>query len=68
MRDERDEGFVFVANKDIAAGEEVFISYGPKGNSPLWVTYGFMLDENPHTCISAHTDVEAGMKVLYSSK
>eukprot|EP01094_Clydonella_sp_ATCC50884_P024146 TRINITY_DN597_c0_g1_i2.p1 TRINITY_DN597_c0_g1~~TRINITY_DN597_c0_g1_i2.p1 ORF type:complete len:353 (-),score=61.06 TRINITY_DN597_c0_g1_i2:853-1797(-) len=46
--------FILHADRDYAAGEEVFISYGAKGNRGLWEGYGFMLEENEFNCIEFH--------------
>ena len=39
---------VVTALKPIKKGEEITFSYGPKDNFALLMSYGFVLDENPH--------------------
>ncbi|KAI9225116.1 hypothetical protein BC828DRAFT_401605 [Blastocladiella britannica] len=40
----RPGGITFVTGADMAEGDEVFNSYGPKGNDELLLSYGFCLD------------------------
>ena len=40
------KGFTFVAEKDIAKGETVYISYGTKCNSRFFLHYGFIFLDN----------------------
>ena len=37
----------YKADRTILAGEEVFSSYGSKGNLELFLTYGFIIENNP---------------------
>lgn len=39
-------GFVVEAMYEIQKGEEIFVSYGKKPNSLLWLNYGFMIENN----------------------
>jgi len=40
------KAFTFVAEKDIAKGEPVYISYGTKCNSRFFLHYGFIYENN----------------------
>ncbi|KAI9188878.1 hypothetical protein H9P43_000300 [Blastocladiella emersonii ATCC 22665] len=40
----RGDGVAFITGAAMAEGEEVFNSYGPKGNDELLLSYGFCLD------------------------
>ena len=44
---EESSGFYVHATRDIAAGEQVYYSYGCKPNSQLLSFYGFTLPDNP---------------------
>jgi histone-lysine N-methyltransferase SETD3 len=45
-RSEATHGFLYIAARDIEAGETLTISYGAVGNSRLFVVYGFCLENN----------------------
>ena len=45
------KGYSVTADRDYAAGEEVFVTYGSHTNDFLLVEYGFILDKNKHDSI-----------------
>ena len=50
-----------VTNRGFAPGEQVFISYGPRSNDELLLTYGFVEEHNPH---DKYTVVDAERRTL----
>lgn len=48
-----------VAHEDYAEGDEVFCSYGYKGNHELLFGYGFALDGNPHDRVELQLTLES---------
>ncbi|WOL19169.1 histone-lysine N-methyltransferase setd3 isoform X1 [Canna indica] len=45
--------------QNIKVGEEIYISYGNKGNEELLYLYGFVLDNNPDDYLMVHYPMEA---------
>ena len=45
------------ALKDIKDGEECYNNYGAKGNNVLWLSYGFVVPDNPNEMISLPFDL-----------
>ena len=39
-------GFIIRAKEDIKSGQEIFISYGNRSNSVLFLYYGFVIENN----------------------
>ncbi len=50
---------IVTALRDIKAGSEVFVTYGPLSNSRLLLRYGYVEEQNPFdqvdVCMHAHT-------------
>jgi len=46
-----EKGFVVTAKRDLLRGEELFITYGNKGNDIFFLHYGFAELGNPHDAI-----------------
>jgi hypothetical protein len=59
IRMEDDGSVVLVAQQAIAAGKELFLSYGKLDNHTLLLDYGFMVHDNPHDNISVLFNVDA---------
>eukprot|EP00908_Phaeocystis_cordata_P013566 Transcript_24632.p1 GENE.Transcript_24632~~Transcript_24632.p1 ORF type:complete len:328 (+),score=125.99 Transcript_24632:24-986(+) len=45
------EAFVLRASRDLEAGAEVLLDYGPRPNFELLTTHGFALRDNPHEAV-----------------
>ena len=57
--------FVLRATRDLEAGAEVLLDYGPRTNAELLVTHGFALPDNPHESVPislAPRDEQAPLK------
>ena len=56
---DRDDGaFVVRAARDIAAGEELLISYGERSDRHFLLFYGFLPDPNPHNAVALFDGLE----------
>jgi hypothetical protein len=40
--------FVMVGTKDVAVGQQLYITYGSRSNSNLLLQYGFCYEDNPY--------------------
>jgi hypothetical protein len=45
---QKSEGFIFDAIKDIPKGTQAFGSYGDKPNMRFFISYGFVNQDNPN--------------------
>ena len=46
LYEDKREGFIVKANKDIRKNEEIYVSYGDKPNTNMFQFYGFVLENN----------------------
>ncbi|CAN0409308.1 unnamed protein product, partial [Scytosiphon promiscuus] len=51
----------------LSDGCQVYISYGPKGNSDLLLLYGFSLDRNPYNSVDVTISLDENDE-LYETK
>eukprot|EP00752_Nemacystus_decipiens_P006075 g5483.t1 len=72
--DARQQGFfsktdevVVYADRSYKKMEQVYISYGPKGNSDLLLLYGFSLDRNPYNSVDVTISLDENDE-LYEKK
>jgi hypothetical protein len=59
LHKEDDGTIVLVALRDLQAGEQLQLSYGPLDNHTLLLDYGFMVHDNPYDNVVLNVDVEA---------
>ncbi|KAJ1459101.1 hypothetical protein M885DRAFT_561303 [Pelagophyceae sp. CCMP2097] len=58
LREFDGDTFTVVATRDVAAGEELTLSYGNMSNGDLLNVYGFALTENPHNSLALALEPE----------
>lgn len=53
---------IISAVRDIAAGEEVTLSYGERSNDDFFLYYGFIPPRNPHDNVILHENIEDALE------
>eukprot|EP00903_Cladosiphon_okamuranus_P014462 g13418.t1 len=73
--DARQQGFftktdevVVYADRSYKKMEQVYISYGPKGNSDLLLLYGFSLDRNPYNSVDVTISLDENDELFEQKK